>query len=64
VVEHEQGAGGCVVMLFVGDLDAYEAAIAARGLKPDEHLTLSNSVRKTIYRDPDGNEVALGGRPA
>jgi catechol 2,3-dioxygenase-like lactoylglutathione lyase family enzyme len=63
VVEHEEGAGNGVVLIFVDDLDAYEAAIAARGLDPDERLTLSNGVRKTIYRDPDGNEFALGGQP-
>jgi hypothetical protein len=39
------------------------AEIAARGLEPDERETYSNGVRKVIYRDPDGNEVGLGGAP-
>ncbi len=63
VVEHPDGAGNSVVTVFVDDLDAHVAAIAARGLEPDERETLSNGVRKAIYRDPDGNEVAFGGAP-
>jgi hypothetical protein len=63
IVEHEQGAGNCVVLLFVDDLDAHVAAIAARGLEPGERLTLSNGVRKAVYRDPDGNEIGFGGAP-
>lgn len=62
VVEHPAGAGGSVVTIFVDDLDATVAAIAARGLDPDEQLTYSNGVRRALYRDPDGNEVAFGGR--
>jgi hypothetical protein len=34
-----------------------------RGWSPDERETYSNGVRKAIYRDPDGNEVGLGGAP-
>ncbi len=63
VVEHADGGGNCVVTIFVDDLDARVAAIAARGIKPDEHETYSNGVRKVVYRDPDGNEVAFGGAP-
>lgn len=61
VVEHAAGAGHCVVTIFVDDLDAYVAAIAARGLEPDERETYPNGVRKAVYRDPDGNEVGFGG---
>src|SRR5580704_599857 len=50
VVEHAHGAGRCVVTIFVDDLDARVAAIAARGLDPDERETLSNGVRKAVYR--------------
>ena len=39
------------------------AVIAARGLKPDERETHSNGVRKAIYGDSDGNELAFGGAP-
>jgi catechol 2,3-dioxygenase-like lactoylglutathione lyase family enzyme len=63
VVEHAQGAGSCVATIFLDDLDARLAAIAARGLQPDEHETYANGVRKAIYRDPDGNELGFGGAP-
>ena len=63
VVEHAAGAGQSVVTIFVDDLDARVAAIAARGLEPEERLTYANGVRKVVYRDPDGNEVAFGGAP-
>jgi catechol 2,3-dioxygenase-like lactoylglutathione lyase family enzyme len=63
VVEHPDGAGHCVVTLFVDDLDAVVATIAARGLEPDDRETYSNGVRKVLYHDPDGNEVGFGGAP-
>lgn len=61
VVEHPDGAGNSVVTIFLDDLDARIAAIAARGLEPDELESYPNGVRKLIYRDPDGNEVGFGG---
>jgi catechol 2,3-dioxygenase-like lactoylglutathione lyase family enzyme len=63
VVEHADGAGKSVVTIFLDDLDAQVAAIAARGLEPDERETYSNGVRKAVYRDPDGNELGFGGAP-
>ena len=63
VVEHADGAGYSVVTAFVDDLDAHVAAVAARGLEPDERLTYSNGVRKALYRDPDGNELGFAGAP-
>jgi catechol 2,3-dioxygenase-like lactoylglutathione lyase family enzyme len=63
VVEHPDDAGHCVATIFVDDLDAQLAAIAARGLEPDERETYSNGVRKAIYRDPDGNELGFAGAP-
>jgi catechol 2,3-dioxygenase-like lactoylglutathione lyase family enzyme len=63
VVEHADGAGNSVVTVLVDDLDAHVAAIAARGLEPDEQLTYSGGMRKVLYRDPDGNEVGFGGAP-
>lgn len=63
VVEHPDGAGNSVVTVFVDDLDARVAAIAARGLEPDEQLTYSGGVRKVLYRDLDGNEVGFGSAP-
>ena len=63
VVQAPEDAGHSVVTLFVDDLDAHLAAIATRGLEPDERETYANGVRKMVYRDPDGNEVGLGGAP-
>jgi len=63
VVEHANAAGTCVAMIFVDDLDAHMAEIAARGLEPDGIETYSNGVRKAVYRDPDGNELGFGGAP-
>jgi catechol 2,3-dioxygenase-like lactoylglutathione lyase family enzyme len=63
IVERADGAGDSVVTVFIDDLDAKVAAIAARGLQPDERETYSNGVRKVLYRDPDGNEVGFGGPP-
>ena len=64
VVEHAGGARNSVVTIFLDDLDAHVAAIAARGLEPDERETYSNGVRKVLYRDPDGNELGFGGAPS
>ena len=63
VVEHADGAGSCVVTIFLDDLDAHVATIAARGLEPDQRETYSRGVRKALYRDPDGNELGFGGPP-
>jgi catechol 2,3-dioxygenase-like lactoylglutathione lyase family enzyme len=63
VVEHPDGAGHSVVTIFLDDLDAQVAAIAARGLEPDARETYANGVRKVLFRDPDGNEVGFGGAP-
>jgi catechol 2,3-dioxygenase-like lactoylglutathione lyase family enzyme len=63
IVQDAQRAGHGVVTLFVDDLDARVAEIAARGLEPDERETYDNGVRKLVYRDPDGNEIGFGGGP-
>jgi hypothetical protein len=62
-VEYADGAGKSVATIFLDDLDGQVAAIAARGLKPDERETLSNGVRKAVYRDSEGNELVFGGAP-
>jgi hypothetical protein len=61
IVEHADGAGNSVLTIFLDDLDAHIATVAARGLEPDERETYANGVRKVIYRDPDGNELGFGG---
>jgi len=63
IEEDPSRAGGALVTLFVDDLDAWLAAIAARGLEPAERETYSNGVRKATYRDEDGNEIGFGGPP-
>jgi catechol 2,3-dioxygenase-like lactoylglutathione lyase family enzyme len=63
VVEHPPGAGHGVLTVWVDDLDARVAAIAARGLTAAGQERYGNGARKVIYRDPDGNEVAFAGAP-
>jgi predicted enzyme related to lactoylglutathione lyase len=59
--EDADGAGGGLHTIFVDDLDERVAAIAARGIEPDERVTYPGKARKAIYRDPDGNEIGFGG---
>jgi len=63
IVERAEGAGNSMVTIFLDDLDARLAAIAAAGVEPDARETYSNGVRKVLYRDPDGNELGFGGAP-
>jgi len=49
--------------LFIDDFDALVTQIADRGLDAVKRETYSNGVRKTTYRDPDGNEIGFGGAP-
>lgn len=60
-IVEDAAAGRADITVFVDDLDATVAEIAARGLEPDERETYGNGVRKAIYRDAEGNEVAFGG---
>ncbi|PWR11800.1 glyoxalase [Micromonospora acroterricola] len=57
-------AGHAMQAIFVDDFDARLAQIAGRGLEPAERETYDNGVRKAIFRDPDGNEIGIGGGPA
>ena len=63
IEERPEHAGHAMHTLFLGDIDAMVAEIAARGILPAQSETHSNGVRKATYRDPDGNEVGLGGAP-
>ena len=56
-------AGHAMVTLFVDDFDGFFDTVAHRGIHPDTRETYDNGVRKAIYRDPDGNEVGVGGAP-
>ncbi|MET8685287.1 VOC family protein [Streptomyces sp. NPDC004732] len=63
-IEHlPEHAGHARHTLFVGDFDERVAQIADRGLAPAQRDTYANGVRKTTYRDPDGNEIGFGGAP-
>jgi hypothetical protein len=63
IVLQPDHAGHARHTLFVEDLDALEAQIADRGLNPAQRETYANGVRKTTYRDLDGNEIGFGGAP-
>ena len=61
--EDRERAGGGVPTVFVADFDERVAAISSRGLEPAKEETYANGVRKTTYRDADGNEIGFGGAP-
>jgi catechol 2,3-dioxygenase-like lactoylglutathione lyase family enzyme len=56
-------AGHALHTLFVDDHDERVGGISGRGLEPALRETYDNGVRKVTYRDPDGNEIGLGGGP-
>lgn len=56
-------AGNALQTLFVDDLEAFTDAAASRGIEPQARETYGNGVRKHTYRDPDGNEIGVGGAP-
>ena len=63
IVRQPEHAGHAMHTVFVEDLDAVEAGIAERGLAPAKQERYPNGVRKTVYIDPDGNEIGYGGGP-
>jgi hypothetical protein len=63
VVLRPEYAGRSLVTLFVDNLDGFEEAAAGHGVHPETRETYDNGVRKTTYRDPDGNELGVGGAP-
>jgi catechol 2,3-dioxygenase-like lactoylglutathione lyase family enzyme len=63
IVLRPQHAGHTMHTLFVDDLDALVERLADRGLDPVERETYTGGVHKITYRDPDGNEIGLGGAP-
>jgi predicted enzyme related to lactoylglutathione lyase len=50
-------AGGSVVTMAVGDLDAAVAEVAARGLEVDGTEVVPDAGRKARFADPDGNQI-------
>jgi hypothetical protein len=63
IVQQPEHAGHARLTLFVADLDAFVAQVAARGLAPAQRETYANGVRKITYRDPASNEIGFGGAP-
>jgi catechol 2,3-dioxygenase-like lactoylglutathione lyase family enzyme len=63
IVQRPGHAGHAVLTIFVDDFDARIAQMADRGLEPAMQEVYENGVRKTTYRDPDGNEIGFGGNP-
>ena len=63
IEKQPEHAGHARHLVFVDDLDAFVAGIAARGLTPAKLETYANGVRKVAYRDPDGNQFEFGGAP-
>lgn len=62
IVVSPERSGGAVHLLFVPDLDDRIGGISARGIGEDSRETLDNGVRKVVFNDPDGNEIAFGGQ--
>lgn len=54
-------AGHAMVTMFVDDIGGFVAAAASRGIEAHTQEVYENGVRKAIYRDPDGNEIGVGG---
>jgi hypothetical protein len=63
IKELPERAGHALHTVFVDDLDERVESIGARGIEPASQEMYGNGVRKVIYRDPDGNEIAFGGAP-
>ena len=63
IVLRPEHAGHAMHTIFVDELDALVERLADRGLDPVARETYTGGVRKITYRDPDGNEIGLGGAP-
>lgn len=63
IAQEPEHAGHARLTMFLEDFDATVAAISERGLEPAKVETYGEGVRKTTYRDADGNEIGYGGAP-
>ena len=61
IAELPERAGNALLTVFVDNLDERVGSIGTRGIEPASQETYPNGVRKVVYRDPDGNEIAFGG---
>jgi catechol 2,3-dioxygenase-like lactoylglutathione lyase family enzyme len=60
VVTDPERAGKGLVTVMVDDLDERLAAIAERGIEPDEIQEISEKARKAVFTDPEGNQIGIG----
>jgi catechol 2,3-dioxygenase-like lactoylglutathione lyase family enzyme len=61
VKQGAEHAGHAEHMIVPEDLDAFVAAASDRGIEPVRHEDYPGGVRKIVFRDPDGNEIGVGG---
>jgi catechol 2,3-dioxygenase-like lactoylglutathione lyase family enzyme len=60
VVTDPERAGKALVTVMVDDLDDRLAGLEGRGIEPDEIQVISESVRKAVFSDPEGNQIGIG----
>ena len=60
VVEEGKRAGKGLATLLVDDLDARIGQLNERGIEVGEVERLSETTRKLVVIDPDGNRITLG----
>jgi catechol 2,3-dioxygenase-like lactoylglutathione lyase family enzyme len=60
VVTDPERAGKALVTVMVDDLDERLAALAGRGVEPDEIQVISETVRKAVFTDAEGNQIGIG----
>jgi hypothetical protein len=60
VVEEGERAGKGLATLLVDDLDARIGQLNERGIETGEVERLSETTRKLVVTDPDGNRITLG----
>ncbi len=59
VVADTERAGGCLVSIAVGDLDATVAGLRRRHLTPGDAEAVGDAGRKVTVTDPDGNSLSF-----
>jgi hypothetical protein len=63
IIHQPERAGYALNTVFLDSFDTVMEQISERGIEPLKRESYSNGVRKTTYRDPDGNEIGFGGAP-
>lgn len=56
-------SGNALLTHVVDDLEARLAAVAGPGIEPAKQETYADGARHATFRDPEGNEVSVGGAP-